>query len=335
VKRVVTTYILPWTITAAALAYAFYGIDWLGLVTHLSHARGGWILLAVLATSLSYLLRARRWQTLFPDSSLTYTTSLQVLVLGFFMNNVLPARAGELVRAHKGAQQTGTSRALVLATIASERLADGLTLSIFFVIFSLNLGNFYYFAQLLYVACAFAVVSLSVVALLLFQAPCRQFLSRIAEKFEIKFVHYLLTKSSSFLDGLAPLSAWPSSLFIAGWSIVIWLVELSVFFAVAASYNSNLSISLCVLFMVTVNFSSLIPAAPGGLGVIEAVATAVLVSCGIPREQALTMVITQHSIQFLVIGIGGSIASTRLHSKSASEQKVSKTEPSDEKKSSQ
>ena len=59
--------------------------------------------------------------------------------------------------------------------------------------------------------------------------------------------------------------------------------------------------------MVAVNFSSLIPSAPGGIGVIEAVASAALVSIGVPRELALVMVLTQHVIQYIVVCIPGAI----------------------------
>ena len=59
-------------------------------------------------------------------------------------------------------------------------------------------------------------------------------------------------------------------------------------------------IEFFVIFLVTVNFSSLIPAAPGGIGVIEAVTKAVLVSVGVDPELALALVITQHVMQYLM-----------------------------------
>ena len=80
------------------------------------------------------------------------------------------------------------------------------------------------------------------------------------------------------------------------------------YWSVSRAYGESLTLPLCVVFMVAVNFSSLIPAAPGGIGVIEAAGTAVLVSVGVEREHALTMVLTQHVIQYLVVGIPGALA---------------------------
>jgi len=76
---------------------------------------------------------------------------------------------------------------------------------------------------------------------------------------------------------------------------------------VTRAYGVEISLPACVLFLVAVNFSSLIPSAPGAFGVIEFVAKAVLVSIGIRPELALAMVLTQHIIQYLVVGIPGVI----------------------------
>jgi uncharacterized membrane protein YbhN (UPF0104 family) len=87
---------------------------------------------------------------------------------------------------------------------------------------------------------------------------------------------------------------------------VIWLVELGVFYSVSCAFSNPLSLSTTVLFLVAVNFSSLVPAAPGGFGVIELVAKKVLLSVGVASgELALSMVLTQHMIQYAVVGVPG------------------------------
>ena len=134
--------VLPWAITILAIWYVCQGLDW---DSFLSHAKNGditWLLAAIFITSLSYIVRARRWLLFFPGTTrMGYSSSLKVLILGFFMNNILPARTGELVRAHMGAKVSGEKRTLVLATVASERLVDGLTISVLFLIFAAGLKH--------------------------------------------------------------------------------------------------------------------------------------------------------------------------------------------------
>jgi uncharacterized protein (TIRG00374 family) len=304
VKKFVRSY-LPWVITILALYVTFRGVDFTSLLAHLKTADAIWISYAIFLTFISYILRAYRWEYFFINPNMRFVDAVRVLFLGFFMNNILPARAGELVRAHSGSQVTGETRTLVLATIASERLADGLTISLMFLIFAAGLGDPKLSHELFLVALAFGAAGISIIVMLYF----RSYLFRLAEilnaKFQGKTFTYILDRLKIFLNGLTPLltpSKLPGSI---GLSIVIWCVELAVYYCIAQSYNSNLSLALCVLFMVAVNFSSLIPAAPGGIGVIELIASSVLVSVGVDKEHALTMVLTQHAIQYLVVGIPG------------------------------
>jgi glycosyltransferase 2 family protein len=304
--------IFPWVITLGALYWVFRDVDWHLLLTHLRSASATEILLAVALTASSYLLRALRWQFLFPRPVLTFFKSLRVVILGFFMNNILPARAGELVRAHLGSKVTGESRALVLGTIASERLVDGLTISIFFVAFSMHIDH-QYAQNLLWVALAFAGASLGVIVFLAARSRIITTLKRLSKAEKGKWLHYLGQKAESFVDGLSPLYNKRTLVPLVFLSLMVWSVELLVYFIISHAYGTNLSLAESVLFLVAVNFSSLIPAAPGGIGVIELVATKVLVSIGIQHEHALTMVLTQHIIQYLVIGVPGAVALLTWH----------------------
>lgn len=303
----ILSHLIPWAITLVALYFAFRGVDWSTLVDHLSGVDLGWVFLALGLTIASYLLRSRRWLSLFPERTIGYVNAVKVLFLGFFMNNVLPARTGELVRAHAGSRVTGLTRTLVLATIASERLADGLVISLLFVVFAFHLGDANLSQNLFYVACFFAAAIVGVLIMLALRRPLFAFVERLNGKMRHRAATYLVNRFRIFVDGLAPLCTPARIPAITVWSIVVWLVELGVFFAVTRAFDSHLSLAECVLFLVTVNFSSLIPAAPGGIGVIEAITSAVLVSVGVPKELALTMVMTQHVIQYLVVGIPGAI----------------------------
>jgi uncharacterized protein (TIRG00374 family) len=298
--------IFCWAVTFLALYYAFRSTNWDELWSHVRETDKAWLLGALGLTISSYFFRARRWQFLFPEkNSIRAFDSWRVLKLGFFMNNVLPARAGEIVRAHMGSKATGLTRTLVLATIASERLLDGLALSLFFVVFSLGLGKKDLSTELLYVAYFFAAASLGVGIVLFFRNSLFQIIERVNGRFGGKAATYTLQRIKIFIDGLAPLFQKNRAGIIALWSVFIWMIELGVFTCVGIAYGVHMEIPFYVLFMVAVNFSSLIPAAPGGIGVIEAVVKTVLVSVGIDAELALAMVITQHVMQYVVVGIPG------------------------------
>ncbi|MBX7137469.1 MAG: flippase-like domain-containing protein [Oligoflexia bacterium] len=307
-KRKLLSRGVPWIITVVALYLAFEGVDWATLIAHIREVTPLLIAGALALTVCSYLFRSRRWQHLFPRPSISFSASCKVLILGFFMNNILPARAGEFVRAHMGAKVTGETRTLVLATIATERLADGVMLSLFFVAFALGLGDQSMSSGLLYVAYLFAAATASVALILVNRARVFSLADRIHQRVDNRASRYATDRLRIFMEGLSPLYSRHKFPILTLWTFVIWSVELGVYYLIQQGFNANLSLHGCVLFMVAVNFSSLIPAAPGGIGVIEWAATAVLTSIGVPREQALSMVILQHAMQYLVVGIPGAMA---------------------------
>lgn len=238
-------------------------------------------------------------------------------MLGFFMNNILPARAGELVRAHLGSKVLGKPGTLVLATIASERLTDGLTISLLFAAIVGILGRGRLDPEitnnLLHVSYLFAAVAVGVIAVVSMRDTIVSLSEYFANKINRKASTYALSRIQVFIDGLSPLRAPRRAVKIALWSILIWGVELGAFAAIAEAFNCALSLSGIVTFLVAVNFSSLIPAAPGGFGVIELIAKSVLVSVGVESgELALSMVLAQHVIQYAVIGIPGAFLLSTL-----------------------
>jgi uncharacterized protein (TIRG00374 family) len=295
----------PWIITATALYLTFKDLDWSLLTLHAGDANVFFLTGAVLLTILSYFMRGRRWQSLFPKCEMNYGNATAVLILGFFFNNILPARAGEFVRAHLGAKVSRQSRTLVLATIASERLIDGLTISILFVIFALRMGESNLAHNLFYVALGFAGISIAVLITIFFRSKLQSLVESLQAKGGSKKLLLVLSKAHVFLEGLTPLCSLRRAPVIYGWSAIIWFNELCVFFLATKTYGADLTVAQAVFMMVAVNFSSLIPAAPGGIGVVEAVGTAALVSMGVPKELALIMILTQHVIQYLVVGLPG------------------------------
>ena len=297
--------LIPWVITIVALYYAFSGLEWGEFFGGLLTANYWYILLAILLTASSYLMRSFRWQYFFPEGKLAYAPAAEVLFLGFFMNNILPARAGEFVRAHFGSKKFNCQRTLVLATIASERLVDGLTISAFFLLAASNLVHGTIARNLLWVVGLFFGAGFVILILLVLRKNIFAAADRISNRFNHRFTVFLNSRLQVFLEGLKPIyqpSRFPKILLS---SAIVWLLELAVYASVSMAFGAYFGLPTCVLFLVAVNFSSLIPSAPGAIGVIEAVSTAVLVSVGIDKHTALAMVVSQHIIQYLVVGVPG------------------------------
>ena len=88
--------------------------------------------LALLLLYTGIAIRAYRWHILLrPVRDIPTRDVFPVMIIGYAANNVLPLRAGELVRAWVLEQRYGVRKTAALATIAVERLFDGVTMLLF------------------------------------------------------------------------------------------------------------------------------------------------------------------------------------------------------------
>src|SRR5690606_31179636 len=80
-------------------------------------------------------VRALRWRiVLRPAVEMGQAEATSTVVIGYAANNVLPVRAGEVVRAVLVQRRHGASRLTVLGTIVVERVFDGLVLAAFLAV---------------------------------------------------------------------------------------------------------------------------------------------------------------------------------------------------------
>jgi uncharacterized membrane protein YbhN (UPF0104 family) len=116
-------------------------------------------------------------------------------------------------------------------------------------------------------------------------------------------------KASAFVVGLRALRSGESLLLIALWSGIIWTVETTSYLLVIRSFNPQLTtgtpIVAALLMMVMVNLGTLIPSAPGYVGVFQFFGVLALGAFGVPAGLALAMSIVSHAAQWVTVtGIG-------------------------------
>lgn len=305
IRQFLLRFVIPWSFTLGALFICSQGMEWRRFGESIKSVDVSVLAIPVVLTAFSYVLRSMRWRLLFPRSAPSLKLTYKALVFGFFMNNVLPARAGELVRAHVGARLSGESRSSVLATILAERILDGLALSLLLSFASITIHGARYTLELQYVGYGFFALAIFVVLSLSQRGLVESVFTLLEEKFTARGIYLFVSKGRHFIDGLGPLFCSRRLPLIIMWTSVIWMLELFVFWSVSDAFGIHISAPQAVLFLVSSNFASLIPSAPGGIGIIEAVASAVLVSLGFERETAIAMALTQHVIQYSIVGIPG------------------------------
>ena len=130
-------------IAVGALYYTLRNISLDELIASFKEVELVYVLPAFAIIILTFVVRAYRWQILLrPFKQIPVNDIYAPLMIGF-MGNILPARAGEFLRAYLVGKKHGITFAGSLSTIIVERLFDMVCLLILFVwVFVVNIDMF-------------------------------------------------------------------------------------------------------------------------------------------------------------------------------------------------
>ena len=118
------------------------------LVRAFSGAIVTWVLVGFIAFGIDYACRIERWRLMLmrDNQTLSWHQCAGPFMSSFAANNVLPFRAGDILRAFAFNRQLGVSSGIVIATLFVERLLDLLMVIVLFgialLVFSLNASAF-------------------------------------------------------------------------------------------------------------------------------------------------------------------------------------------------
>jgi len=256
----------------------------------------------------AYLVRGARWRIW--ERSLSYWDALRLILIGFMGNNVLPARLGEVLRAHCAASKAGENRGRtsLLASIAAERILDGVLLSAFCLV-GITLvpldGNLR--KALLLVSLVFAGLAAGLILGIRCKEQIHSATVAANRRFPCRLTTFARHKADHFLEGLLHLGTLTRMLAALAITAIIWSLEIGFYYCLGRAVSSNLTLPVAILFLVVVNFASIVPFTMGGIGTIEAIAPVFLISAGIPSDPALVMVLMQHAAQFLFTTATGGV----------------------------
>lgn len=297
--------VLGIAVSAALLVYLFWNVDLHEVAIRLA-STNWWFLAVSVGLNLGSLwMRAWRWYYLFPPGS-EPSHLFNALMIGYMGNNVLPLRAGEVVRAYV-ASRRGQRFWTVLATIVVERALDGLAIGLIVAALFLVIPIP---AQLRWPAAVFLSVDLVAMALLavIALAPgwCGGLIRALFHRWswvERRAMDVLGTMS----EGLRGVRAGHHFVPISLSTILIWgLFALSVWTGLRAAHlYLPLAASWTVLAFLGLGVS--LPSSPGYVGVVQAATVLALALFSVARTEALSFSLLIHASQFVPVTLYGVI----------------------------
>ena len=307
-------------ISALLLWWAFRDVNLQEALGYLRRVRLLWLLAAVATATSLFPLRLIRWRLLLRQEDGAPNPWLPLwhaIAMGFAANNLLPFRAGEVVRTVAASRLTGARLTTSLASVGVERVFDALTvvglLAAALLMPGMPSGLKVAGVPVQSVTTGAGLIALAglIAASLVVAFPlAAERVVRAAVPSD-RLALRLIELIGGIRQGLSVLRSPARFAGVVTWSVVLWLVNALSFYLAFQAFDLPVNYAGAVVLQGVLAFGIAVPSAPGYVGPFEAAITAVLAIYGIGASQAVAYAVGYHLTTFVPITLLGVWSATR------------------------
>lgn len=288
-------------LSALFLWLAFRNADPDDVRAVLGEADVGLAALAVAAMAGVYAGQAVRWRAIARTPAVSTARFAEMVVSGVAVNNVLPGRVGDLLRA-RWLQVAGRIKAgRSLATVFVDRAFDVLALVVFLAS-SLPFVASADWLRRIALGGLFLLVSLGIVLL-----GARLYTShRTRERRRDRGLFRRVARDT--LEGLAEPLGRRRGLALVGLSLATWAAWGLAAWLVARAVGVELSAVEAIFVTAVINLGVAIPSSPGFIGTYQWLGVSALALFDVPPVEALAFAILMHAVWYVpTLLVGGAL----------------------------
>jgi uncharacterized protein (TIRG00374 family) len=306
------------------LLWALRGVHLGQVVDQIRDADPGPLALGVVLATLTFVIRLPRWRLLLRDESgapLKAWPLWHAIAIGFMANNVLPFRAGELVRVFAATRLSGARFTAAMSSVAVERVFDGLALIGLMaagllvshppsgvVVGGVSLTHAAQTAGLLSLGALLAAA-----AIVAFPLTAERVVRRVLPSGRL--VDRLVEMIEGVRHGLASLRSPGLLVGVVFWSVALWVLNAAALWVTFAAFDIPVGFEGALVLQGILAIGISVQLTPGFVGQFEAAVVAGLALYGISNEVASSYALAYHGATFIPISLAGawSLARTPVH----------------------
>jgi uncharacterized protein (TIRG00374 family) len=296
--------VVGYLLSAGCLFWVLHGYPLGELIPSIRALDWRWVMLGVALDLSVYVAHAQRWNTLLgPVVRLHLRRTVQAIYIGLFANEVLPLRTGELIRCYLLGHWNDLRLSLVFASAALERMFDGFWMVIAFLITaSVVKGiptDLIILVQILGVLLLLGAVAFGWILMHRQDAHAVFSESRWAatSRHIVEGLHLMGNKRTMTLTWL--------------YSLLYLVLQIASVFALMKAYGLDLSIWVAAGVLSIVRFATVVPNAPGNVGLFQAACVLALGLFDVEKNDAKTFSFIMFFALTLPLLIGGAVATAR------------------------
>ncbi len=288
-------------ISAAAVYLSLRKIDFNALWAALQSVNFLYFIPAFAAQLACFFLKGTGWRyLLFPaKQGIRVTSTTRVLIIGLMVNNLLPAKMGELARGYLMGERENLPKTLCHSTVAVEHLLDILILTLFLIL----LLPFVTLPPWLRTSGMAVGLTAAGVIAAMFLALRREekvlgYLGRLLRIFPGRFHEKIQAVLGHIFQGLRVVTG--RYIFYASAAIfLMWLLAFGMAYFIFIACGLHLPFQAAVMVIVFAAFGKIIPSSPGAIGTFHYLVLLVVMSFQVSKEAALGYAIILHALTFL------------------------------------
>ena len=276
-------------------------------------------LLCFILYIFSYFLRTFRFRILL-NENIGFKDLFSIVSVHNMLNNILPARTGELSYIYLVKKTNDISIDRGIATLMIARIFDFIAISLLFIISAIVIKDLPVLISnaLIIVLILFMLVIVVLLLLLYFGEKSIALIEKIATKLNLnkfRIVNFLITKGEETIKNFGILRSKKIALFVFLQSLFVWTLLYSISYILYNEMGIGLSFWKIILCSTLALFTVILPIQSiGGFGTQEGAYAIAFIAMGIPKELAITSAFSLHIISyiyFLILG-GYGLLSMRM-----------------------
>jgi glycosyltransferase 2 family protein len=275
-------------------------VDWALFWKGLEETNYAWLVPCLATLALAFLIRVERWRRLYsPATRPPFAPTTKALLVGYLLNNLLPARAGDAVRVFYLHNEAGTSRSESVGTVVTERIYDVLSLLLLLFVAAPFLPEVTWLkrADLLAAVLTAFVLMLAFVLWRYGERPVRRILRPLARLPGVS-AEDTERAAERLTLGLAGLHRPRVALVALSLTTLSWIVVAVSTWFLLIGFDLGVGLGAAFLVLVTTGLALVLPSLPAGIGVYEAATLLALSAYGVDDSRALSFAVVLHGVNF-------------------------------------
>lgn len=302
-RRKIPQWLVPalgYTVSAASLVWVFQRFPWAQLADHLRTLGWNWVALAIVFEVAVYFADAWRWKALLkPVGAPSFGLCLQAVFVGMLGNDILPAKAGELVRCFLLSYESKVPLSLAITSDVILRIMDGLWIVVLYLAITLQIGTHPGVRDVMWLFGTGAAVVAGLTLFVLFRRQhAQQFCS--TSSWAGRFVH--------LLEEIHRLGNWPELRSAMAIGSVYWATQVLAIWALTKADRFDLGLSAAAFLLVVKAVLTLLPNAPANMGPYQAAVVYASTFLLVERPAAQAFAEIMFVFLTLPIAVGGAVA---------------------------